>query len=51
MLLEPPGSSVQKHPHYHGRHGLSETRMKRKRHGAHCAIKMHSTTSNVAALP
>ena len=40
----------KEHPHYRGRHGLSDAMMKRITHGAHCAIKMHSTTGDVAAL-
>ena len=38
------------HPEYRGRYGLSAVRMKRITHGARCAIKMHSTTGDVAAL-
>ena len=37
-------------PDYRGKHGLSQAMMKRITHGAHCAIKMHSTTGDVAAL-
>ena len=40
----------KEHPEYHGRHGLSEAKMKRITHGARCAIKMHSKTGDVAAL-
>ena len=38
------------HPEYRGRYGLSAVRMKRITHGARCAIKMYSTTGDVAAL-
>ena len=38
------------HPDYRGQYGLSKFRMKRITHGAHCAIKMHSSTGDVAAL-
>ena len=37
-------------PQYCGKHGLSQAMMKRITHGARCAIKMHSNTSNVTAL-
>ena len=40
----------KEHPYYRGCHGLSDARMKRITHGARCAIKMHSTTGDVAAL-
>ena len=40
----------KEHQEYRGRHGLSADKMKRITHGAHCAIKMHSTTGDVAAL-
>ena len=32
------------------KHGLSQAMMKRNTHGARCAIKMHNTTGDVAAL-
>ena len=37
-------------PQYRGKHGLSQAMMKCITHGARCAIKMHSNTSNVTAL-
>ena len=37
-------------PGYRGKHGLSQTVMKRITHGARCAIKMHSATGDVVAL-
>ena len=37
-------------PDYRGKHGLSQAMMKRITHGARCAVKMHSTTGDVAAL-
>ena len=37
-------------PLYRGKYGLSQAMMKRITHGARCAIKMHSTTSNITAL-
>ena len=37
-------------PDYCGKHGLSQAMMKRITHGARCAIKMHSTIGDVAAL-
>ena len=37
-------------PHYCGKYGLSPAIMKRITHGAWCAIKMHSSTGDVAAL-
>ena len=40
----------KEHPEYRGCHGLSGERMKKITRGARCAIKMHSTTGDVAAL-
>ena len=40
----------KEHSEYRGCHGLSADKMKRITHGALCAIKMHSTTGDVAAL-
>ena len=37
-------------PDYRGKYGLSPAIMKRITHGARCAIKMHSSTGDVAAL-
>ena len=37
-------------PQYRGKYGLSQTMMKRITHGARCAIKMHSTRSDIVAL-
>ena len=37
-------------PYYRGKHGLSQAMMKQITYGARCAIKMHSTTGDVAAL-
>ena len=37
-------------PLYCGKYRLSQVTMKRITHGAKCAIKMYSTTSNVTAL-
>ena len=37
-------------PQYRGKYGLSQTMMKRVMHGARCAIKVHSTTSDITAL-
>ena len=38
------------YPEYRRRHGLSADKMNRITHGAHCAMKMHSTTGDFAAL-
>ena len=40
----------KEHPQYCGCHGLSEAKVKRITHGDRCAIKMQSTTGDVAAL-
>ena len=37
-------------PLYRGKHGLSQAMMKRLTNRARCAIKMHSGTSDIAAL-
>ena len=37
-------------PDYRGKHRLSQAMMKRIKHEARCAIKMHSATGDVAAL-
>ena len=37
-------------PQYRGKHGLSQAMIKCITHGARCAIKMHSNTSNVTSL-
>ena len=40
----------KEHPEYRGRHVLSADKMKRITNGICCAIKMHSTTGDVAAF-
>ena len=43
-----PGT--KSNPDCQGQYGLSKVRMKQIAHGARCAIKMHSSTEDVAAL-
>ena len=41
----------KQHPEYRGRHGLSEAKMKRITHGAHCATYLKCTALLVMLVP
>ena len=45
-----PEALCKDKPQYQGHNGLTIVVMKRITHGARCAIRMHSTTSDVSAL-